>query len=289
MQFPSLACRLFRISIVVFLLSSCKVNTYGFRSSEVQTDSLYSEHLGKKVPYRVYEPRAKKYEGTPPMLYLLHGHGGNYLDWFDLDEGNVQAILDSLIRIGAIPPIKAVTFDGENSWYVNGLQQMESAFIEEFVPNMEELFSTQTANNSRIIGGVSAGGYGSLNFAMKYPELFKAAILLSPAAYYPYPPSNSSSRKIDVFKTNGEFDTLKWQSYSYEEYFDDSLDKSNFPKFYLSTGDDDVFEITDVVIRLREFLRERELEQELTIVNGGHDWDVWRYCFAQDLVRIFAE
>lgn len=289
MILPNLLKRGLQLLLLLIILSSCKVNQYGFKASELSTESFYSENLQKDVPYIVYQPTAKKATGPFPIVYLLHGHGGSYTDWVEENEGNVQEILDSLILNGHIPPVMAVTFNGENSWYVNSILKMETAFVDEFMPLVEGTLNPIAEQNSRIIAGVSAGGFGTVTFGMKYPELFRAVIPLSPAAYYPFPPENSSSRKIDVFKTNDQFDTLKWQSYSYEEIFNEQISQDTYPKFYLSTGDDDVFEITDVVIRLRAFLRERGIRQELTIVNGGHDWDVWRYCFAQDLVRIFNE
>jgi S-formylglutathione hydrolase FrmB len=45
-----------------------------------------------------------------------------------------------------------------------------------------------------VIGGESMGGFGALRFALKYPELFAAAALMSPAIYVPEPPPYFSAR-----------------------------------------------------------------------------------------------
>ena len=47
------------------------------------------------------------------------------------------------------------------------------------------------------------GGYGALRFALKYPDMFAAAALLSPAIYDPVPPENSGARRVRCVRRAG--------------------------------------------------------------------------------------
>lgn len=218
---------------------------------------------------------------------MLHGHGGSEDEWTSEEEGNIQLILDSLIYNDLIPPVVAVTFDAGNSWYVESNLKMEQFFIKEWIPFVENEIISEDSIGKRMIAGNSAGGYGTLRFSLKYPDLFDTSLLLSPAAYYPTPPLISSSRKIEVFNDEDGFSEEVWKSYSYHNINIDTTDVSTYPSFYISTGDDDQYEIVDVVVQLQSFFKENGLEHELSIINGGHSWDVWKERFAYDIVRVF--
>ena len=274
---------------IIFLVSCKNANELTTEVvSEVVVDTLQSKVLNKKVPIRIYQPKKQDKSISLPLVYLLHGHGGSDDDWFTPEEGNVQHLLDSLIAANKIPKLIAVTINAENSWYVNSQENMETFYITEFIPTIESRLYSNSSVTRRYIAGNSAGGYGALNFSLKYPNLFDAAMLLSPAAYYPTPPAISSSRKIDVFSKNGQFNDSIWQSYSYTKIVNDE-NTNSYPKFYISTGDDDAYQIFEVVAQLRAFFQTKNIEVETTVINGGHTWDVWRKQFVNDIIRIFNE
>ncbi|MGV6844867.1 MAG: alpha/beta hydrolase [Lutibacter sp.] len=257
------------------------------KSSQVLKKSFYSSYLKRKVNYTIYLPINYDKETHFPIIYLLHGHGGNENSWFHSQEGNIQIILDSLIQNKKILPLVAVSMDANNSWYVNSIEKMESVYFKEFMPLIESEYKINTQEHSRTMAGLSMGGYGALRFGLLHPELFKAIILLSPAAYYPEPPLNSSSRKILVFKKDGVFNKKIWHKYSYPQIFKRTGRKDYYPKFYISSGDDDEFNISNVVVDLRNFLAKNQIPQELTIINGKHNWPVWRNRFIYDVERVF--
>ncbi|SFZ90880.1 Enterochelin esterase [Flaviramulus basaltis] len=257
--------------------------------SKVLKKSFFSKELNKSVNYEIYFPANYNNQKKNHIIYLLHGHGGSEDDWFSKKEGNTKILLDSLIQIKAIKPLIAVTLNAENSWYVDSKTNMESAYIKEFIPFIETNYNIKTNQETRLIAGNSAGGYGALGYSLKYPYLFKAAILLSPAAYYPSPPETSSSLKIDVFKTDGIFNDSVWQSYSYKKLIDSNKEITNYPTFYISTGDDDSYNIFTVIADLRAFFIEQNIKNEVLVINGGHDWDVWHKCFTNDLIRVFND
>jgi len=281
--------RVLYLCILVLLVACNPVNEKEKVTSKIIKKTFFSKDLGKNVAYNVYLPKIYNNKKQFPILYLLHGHGGNEDSWVNLKGGNIKKSLDSLINHKIVPPIVAVTMDAGNSWYVNSQLKMESAFLNEFIPLVESKFKIDIRPHSRFMAGYSMGGYGALRFALLKPELFNSVLLLSPAAYYPNPPKNSSSRKIEVYKKDGIFDTCVWQSYAYPKLFKVTGKQDYYPKFYLSSGDDDEFNIVTVVTDLRKFFIKNNIPQELTIINGKHTWNVWRYCFINNICRVFKD
>lgn len=278
------------VLVLIFCFCGCNTSKNAQQGiSTVEIDTLYSNQLNRNIPYRVYLPGNYHEKEIFPVLYLLHGHGGNDDDWFTPEEGHVNSILDSLIDLNKIPPLVAVTMDAGNSWYVDSKERMESAYIQDFMPFIESKYKVIKEERSRIIAGNSAGGYGALRLSLKFPQLFRSSILLSPAAYNPLPPEISSSRKVVVFEKNGVFNDSIWASYAYTNLIDSSPSKRVLPKFYVSTGDDDKYDIFTVVSRLRTFFKEHGIDHEIIVTDGGHSWEVWCHSFARDLVRIINE
>lgn len=279
----------FRLCILVCYLVvyfSCNQAPTSNYKSVVKSTAFSSKIAKDSVAYNVYLPKIKTNRNLP-ILYLLHGHGGNQYDWFDVEEGNVKHILDSLIAAKKIPPLIAVSLNAKNSWYVNHSSiAMEDIYIKEFIPHIKKQYKKIASPHQNIIAGNSMGGYGALNYALKYPKQFHDAILLAPAAYNPLPPQLSSSRKIPIYKKDEVFNDSIWNRYLYTNV-KLSEDKSVYPTFYTSTGDDDPFQIFDVVVQLKDFFEMNNLKHEITIINGKHSWDVWRVCFIQDLIRAF--
>lgn len=258
-------------------------------SSRISKDSFFSNYLDDSVSFQVYHPAKYSEFDSLPVLYLLHGHGGSDSSWVKSSEGNIQWLLDSLIDNKLIPRVMAVTLNGSNTWYVDSDQKMESTYIQEFIPLIDSAFAENTQDHYRILVGNSAGGYGALRFSLKYPDLFQASILLSPAAYYPEPPMNSSSRKIDIYKTDTFFDVEIWKSYAHLSLINQNKTIKTLPKFYISTGDDDEYQIVKVVTDLKSLLDENHIRNELTIVNGIHDWKVWNNRFCHDIIKVFKD
>ena len=269
--------------LILYCLSSCYQPEEKIEYSTVTTSKVSSKYTDEGIEYVAYNPTVLK-DSVLPILYLLHGHGGNHHDWFDEEEGNIRIILDSLIINNLIPPVRAVSFNAQNSWYVNHNIPFEKIYFEELIPYFETKYLIDTSN--RIIVGNSMGGYGALNYSLKHPTLFNNSILLAPAAYNPVPPELSSSRKINIYKKDNVFNDSIWQANLYRN-IELNAEKYDYPTFYTSTGDDDPYEIFDVVVDLKTYFEKHDLKYEITVINGQHTWDVWRKCFTQDIKRIF--
>jgi len=125
-----------------------------------------------------------------------------------------------------------------------------------------------------------------MRFAFKYPEMFAAAALLSPAIYNPEPPEHSSARRVGVFGSPA-YDASVWKSLNYPALWDGYLAKRKPVPMYINSGDDDDFLIELEAVQLYELLRKNKQPAELRIVNGAHEWPVWESTIGDALKYIF--
>lgn len=151
---------------------------------ELRDMVISSSVLGKDMKYSIYLP--KSYDGTKsyPVLYLLHGYGGNNNDW--LTDGLVNPYASSAAASGTAPEMIVVCPDGMNTFYCNGFQdgmQYMTYFFDEFLPFIESTYKVKAERGSRAIGGLSMGGFGSLYYGLLHPDMFCHVYACSPAAY----------------------------------------------------------------------------------------------------------
>ncbi|MEM9161193.1 MAG: alpha/beta hydrolase family protein [Verrucomicrobiota bacterium] len=134
--------------------------------------------MGESVPYAVYLPEAYDEGGERlPVLYLLHGGGGNELSW--VDKGEIKRHADVAIGEGILSPMIFVMPAANRSRYINNYDRSvryEDFFMEEFIPHIESVFHVVRGREGRILMGSSMGGYGSVVLAMKHPSEFLACV-----------------------------------------------------------------------------------------------------------------
>lgn len=156
-----------------------------------------SETLGLSRRLTVYTPAgyetsAKRY----PVLYLLHGMGGDENAWSEL--GRATQILDNLIAQGKAEPMIVVMPNGNASQEATpgetsaGLKQpefelpktMDGSFEQSFpeiVNFIDKTYRTKKAKSSRAIAGLSMGGFHSMQISKEYPDMFDYVGLFSAA------------------------------------------------------------------------------------------------------------
>ena len=139
-----------------------------------------------------YETGNKKY----PVLYLLHGMGGDEEAWIAL--GRTAQILDNLIAQGKAKPMIVVmpngnvdheAAPGESSLgMIKPTMQlpktMEGSMEESFpdiVNFVDRNYRTVKAKSGRAIAGLSMGGFHSLHISKQYPDMFNYVGLFSAA------------------------------------------------------------------------------------------------------------
>lgn len=255
-------------------------------ASTVTTREFDSPALQRKWTYVAYLPG--DYDGSGlryPVLYLLHGSGQKGYDW--VSAGHIQETADQLIASGEMPAAIIVMPDAGTSWFVDRKENMETAVMTDLIPQIDAKFRTVVARNGRLVAGLSMGGYGAMRFALKYPQTFAAAALLSPAIYDPEPPQNSGARRASVFGAPN-FDPEVWKSLNYPALWDAYLAKHMPVPMYVNSGDDDQFFIESEATAFYSLLRRNQQPAELRIVNGSHSWAVWSSTIGDALRYIFG-
>ena len=174
-------------------------------SKILKSDRKYSIYLPAD-----YDASQRSY----PVLYLLHGQGGDQANW--IDYGDLQQIADHSINSGNATPMIIVMPDATSgrSGYFNDIRgdwNYEDFFFQELIPFIEKKYRVKSIKRSRAISGLSMGGGGTFMYALHHPEMFSAAYPIS--AYIG--PANLEAAKIRL-KT----DELKLADSVIEKYYE---------------------------------------------------------------------
>lgn len=245
--------------------------------SRIVFDSVPSKALGRLLRFEVYLPDG--YDTgllRYPVLYLLHGAGGDETSW--RRQGRIKETADRMMGKGVIPPAIIIMPGCRACWWVDGPRaKAETAFWEDLVPTIAERFRVIDERGGRLLSGISAGGYGAVRYSMRYPDRVAAVAALSPAVYDGEPPAISSARVQPPFRLpDGRFDGERWKALNYPSLMPSYAGQSNRVPFYLISGDNDRYGIAFETALLFKRLYELQPEwTELRVVNGGHVWPLW--------------
>jgi S-formylglutathione hydrolase FrmB len=247
--------------------------------------TIDSKILGKQVRYTIYLPF--DYETSDryyPVVYLLHGYGDNDMGWMQLGEANL--IADENIATGNIPPMILAMPDGGTSFYINNFDnsvRYEDFFIQEFMPYIEKSYRIRAEKRFRGIAGLSMGGFGTLNFALKYPEKFAACVAFSAAVSSEEYLSTVNKDKYDqvyapVWGLGLEGEKRLTAHYHKNNAFDVTISKGKDAykdlRIYIDCGDDDF--LTDDNCRFHIHLDKLGIKHEFRMRDGIHNWTYWR-------------
>jgi enterochelin esterase-like enzyme len=139
-----------------------------------------SKSVGTRRKMNVYTPPAYSADQRYPVLYLLHGIGGDETEWERACKPNV--ILDNLIADGkAVPMIivmpngRAQKNDGaEGDVFASApaFERFEDDLLEDVIPTVESRYSVKADREHRALAGLSMGGGQSLNFGLTNLDTF---------------------------------------------------------------------------------------------------------------------
>ena len=148
----------------------------GIPHGQIDTISYYSKTVGNERRSLIYLPpnysKKKKY----PVLYLLHGIGGDEKEW--LNGGSPQIILDNLYAENKIEPMIVVMPNGRamkddravgnifDSAKVQAFANFEKDLLNDLIPYIQKNYAVYTDREHRAIAGLSMGGGQSLNFGL---------------------------------------------------------------------------------------------------------------------------
>lgn len=251
----------------------------------VDTQTPKSTFMGKVVNYMVYLP--PDYETSSrqyPVVYLLHGYTDDHTAWVQFGEVNRYA--DKAISEGVIPPMIIVMPDADSSFYANsfdGKIKYEDFFFKELIPHIEKAYRAKAQKQFRAVAGLSMGGYGTMLYALKHPDMFAAAAPLS-AAFF----DDSSIVKMSagswnmplgqVYGTNLEGSarlTKTWYDNSIHELIKTkSAAEIRKVRYWIDCGDDDFLIKGNCQVHIE--LIEKGVPHEFRVRDGVHDWTYWR-------------
>ncbi len=149
--------------------------TAGIARGQVVETEYPSKTVGTTRKLTIYLP--PKYDASQkyPVLYLLHGIGGDHKEWM---HGVPNIIMDNLYAQGKAKPMIIVMPNGralpndkpEGNIYgpemVKGFEIFERDLIDDLIPFIQANYSTYTDAAHRAIAGLSMGGGQSLNFGL---------------------------------------------------------------------------------------------------------------------------
>ena len=270
-------------ALVCFFLTP---NLFAQDSKVFDNLSLKSQILKKEMKFAVYLPSG--YDSSNrryPVLYLLHGGGGNHTDWIQL--GGMQFITDASLRDGKSEPMIIVMPDAEQTFYLNhirGEYQYEDYFFKELVPHVEKTYRIHAEKRFRSIAGLSMGGFGSLLYSLHHPELFNTCYAMSAAVrtdeqinQMPLPEFQRRYKTaLGDIKESDKRITEFWNQNSIL-FLTKNLpeDKKKSVRFYLDCGDDDNSLYAGNGI-LHNLMRDLNIPHEYRVRDGGHTWEYWR-------------
>lgn len=270
----------------LFLSILLTINSYAQSTGKImEQQNVTSNILGKNVKYSIYLP--SNYESSKenyPVIYLLHGYGGNNNAW--IKSGNINEYTDKAIANNIIPPVIIVMPNADSSWYINSYNnkvKYEDFFINEFMPSIEKTYRTKAEKKYRAIAGLSMGGYGALLYALKHPNLFNAVAPLSAAIV-----NDSDFENMPTDQWNQLFskpygsninnkDRLNttWYANSILKLVaDEKVGDLKGVHYWIDCGDDDFLTKGNCLLHLA--LTDKKIPHEFRVRDGGHNWNYWK-------------
>ena len=225
-------------------------------------------------------PGYENSSATYPVLYLLHGAGGDEEAWINL--GRTSQILDNLIAAGKAKPMIVVMPNGnviqdgapgEGSKGFYKPQFMvpktmdgtyEGAF-QDIINFVESNYRVKADKSNRAIAGLSMGGFHTLHISRYYPNTFDYIGLFS-AAIMP--------REDATGKVYSDFDqTLQTQK------------ENGYKLYWIAIGKTDF--LYDANTEYRQKLDAMDMPYDYVESEGGHIWRNWRVYLSQFAPQLF--
>lgn len=134
----------------------------------------------------IYTPPGYSTATKYPVLYLLHGIGGNETAWL-ASEGNANNVLDFLLSKQMAKPMIVVIPDGNVDGAADGFAAFGDVLVKDLIPWVESKYSTYTDADNRALSGLSMGGGQTFNFGFANIDTFHYIGPYSPAPNTPSP------------------------------------------------------------------------------------------------------
>lgn len=235
----------------------------------IDTVSYSSKTVGSIRKALVYTPPGFSKNKKYPVLYLLHGIGGDEKEWFN--NGQPHIILDNLYSQKKLQPMIVVLPNGRAMKddratgnimapeKVQAFATFERDLLNDLIPFIEKKYPVNKDRESRAIAGLSMGGGQSLNFGLGNMDKFAWVGGFSSAP---------NTRTPELLVPNPE------------------EAKKRLKLLWISCGDND--NLISFSKRTHDFLRKEKVPHVFYIEPGNHDFKVWKndlYMFSQLLFK----
>jgi len=191
---------------LIFLILFC-VTMFNIYAKQVDTIEVLSSSMNIKIKNVIILPDDYDKNTNLPVLYLLHGYGGNHKSWIQIKPDLPQ--LASQYGIIIVCP------DGKNSWYwdspVNSNVKYETYVSKELPAYIDNNYKTKKDKSGRAITGFSMGGHGGLWLGIRHQDIFGACGSMSGGVdIRPFPDNWDMKKSLGNYHENN----LRWDNHT---------------------------------------------------------------------------
>jgi enterochelin esterase-like enzyme len=235
----------------------------GVPAGKLELVDYESKTVGTIRKANVYTPPGYSTNQKYPVLYLLHGIGGDETEWVRF--ANPSVLFDNLIADGKAVPMIVVMPNGraqKNDRAEGNVMASAPAFatferdlIDDLIPAIEAKYSVDRSREKRAIAGLSMGGGQSFNFGLGNLDLFAWVGPFSAA------PNTQPAEKLIPDVDNA---------------------KAKLKLLWISCGNKDG--LIRISQNVHQFLKKNNIEHVWHVDDHGHDpahWSSSLYWFSQ--------
>ena len=241
----------------------------GIPHGKIDTIVYDSNTVGAKRKALIYTPPGYSKDKKYPVLYLLHGIGGDEKEW--LNGGQPQVILDNLYAENKVEPMIVVLPNGRAMKddratgnimagdKIQAFATFEKDLLNDLIPFIEKKFPVIKDSEHRAIAGLSMGGGQSLNFGLG---------------------------NLDKFAWVGGFSSAPNTKVPEELMPNPETAKAKLKLLWISCGDKDG--LITFSKRTHDYLNKNGVPHIYYVDHGYHDFKVWKnslYIFSQLLFK----
>lgn len=241
----------------------------GVDTGRVETFAYDSTVTGTRREAKVYLPPGFSAEKKYPVLYLLHGIGGNQHEW--TGYVHADAIIGNLIADGKVVPMIVVMPNGRalpddrppkeiySPEHAAGFAKFERDLLDCLIPAIQAKYPVLADREHRALAGLSMGGGQTLNFGLG---------------------------NLDTFAWVGGFSSAPNTRPPAELVADPAAARGKLKLLYLSCGNKDG--LINISQGVHAHLKKNDIPHVWNVDDHGHDGPTWGsnlYHFAQKLFR----
>lgn len=235
-------------------------------AAKVDTVLTFSPTMNKEIPAIVITPDSYNGETQFPVVYLLHGHSGNFSSWTSSSD-EAKQMADQYNFIIVCP-------DGNNdSWYfdspMDSASRYETYVAKELTDWIDSNYKTIPNKKARAITGLSMGGHGALYLAFRHQDVYGACGSMSGGVDIRPFPNNWGMKK---YLGSQSEHPKNWEKNTVVNML--HLLTPNSLAITIDCGTEDFF--YNVNVRLHEELTYRNIPHTFISRPGVHNWDFWK-------------